>query len=134
VLEAVDELPKQGTPIPSSSQSRVKQFFVQQISCTPAAASRSSVTGSAIVPCPSSTQRPVKFRPKNISDLQQLQAELQNQAKRWKLSQCRNLSPMVAAAVHLVTDAAAQAARQQIIEKNSPAYTVLLDEGYRAGV
>jgi hypothetical protein len=117
VLEAVDELPPSGSPIPASAQSRVKQFFTQQLSTD---------TGTA--------PRPLRIRPPELQDLKQLHKSLQQHAKTFRYEGAFQVPPIVVAAAQLVADGVRQVARQQVLEKNSPAYGVLLDEGYRAGV
>ena len=41
---------------------------------------------------------------------------------------------VTSSAVEMVFGAVSLVARQQVVEKNPPAFTVLLDQGYRAGV
>lgn len=134
MLEAVDELPSSSPPQASAqAQTKVKQFFIQQLSTVSASSSSSSGSSStSIVAASGITSRPHRVRPKEVQTLQQLQAALQK--TEWPPAGCNCLNDQVAAAVQLVMAAANQAARQQLIEKNSPAYAVLLDEGYRAGV
>jgi hypothetical protein len=124
VLEAVEELPLGGTPIPASAQKRVEEFLVKQINSGPAAVSSSSGP-AAKPPC---------VRPKELQDTKQLREFLQLLVKTaWGSVASTGLTPVVTAAVQLVAEAAHRVARQQVIEKKSQAYTILLDEGYRAG-
>lgn len=64
MLEAVDELPPSGSPITPAVQTRVRQFFIQQIStANPTAGSSGSVsTGS----------KPLWVRPKDLQDTKQV--------------------------------------------------------------
>jgi hypothetical protein len=126
VLEAVDELPLGGTPIPASAQKRVEQFLVKQINSGPPAISRSGSLGAAA--------KPACVRPKELQDTKQLREFLQKHVETaWVSVKCTGLTTVVTAAVQLVAESAHRVARQQVIEKKSQAYTILLDEGYRAG-
>jgi hypothetical protein len=74
------------------------------------------------------------MRPQDLQDTKQLQETLQKHVKPvLVLGTHKDLTALVSAAIQLVADAAHQVARQQVVEKNSSAYSVLLDEGYRAG-
>lgn len=118
VLEAVDELPPSGSPIPPSAQSRVRQFLTQQLS--------TGTTAAVQALC---------VRPKDLQDTKQLHEVLQWHVKALQHSgESLQELPIVVAAAQLVADAVRQVARQQVVEKNSTAYGLLLDEGYRAGV
>jgi acid stress-induced BolA-like protein IbaG/YrbA len=125
VLEAVDELPLGGNPIPASAQKRVEQFLVKQISSgSPAVSCSGSLAAKS--PC---------MRPKELQDTKQLREFLQKHVKTaWVSVTSTGLTHVVTAAVQLVAESAHRVARQQVIDKNSQAYTILLDEGYRAGV
>lgn len=75
------------------------------------------------------------MRPQDLQDTKQLQETLQKHVKPVLVPGThKDLTALVSAAIQLVADAAHQVARQQVVEKNSSAYSVLLDEGYRAGV
>lgn len=118
VLEAVDELPPSGSPIPPSAQSRVRQFLTQQLS-----------TGT------SAAVQALCVRPKDLQDTKQLHEALQRHANHLHSAvEGYHGVAMPAAAAQLVADAVRTVARQQVVEKNSTAYGLLLDEGYRAGV
>lgn len=126
MLEAVDELPLGGTPIPASAQKRVEQFLVKQINSGPPAVSCSSSPGQAA--------KPPCVRPKGLQDTKQLREFLQKHVETsWVSVASTGLTPVVTAALQLVAESAHRVARQQVIEKKSQAYTILLDEGYRAG-
>lgn len=123
-----------GLPIPASAQGRVRQFFVKLISAAPAAA-RSG--GSPSTMGASAGRSQLCVRPKDLQDTKQLHEVLGRHVKTvLVIGACKDTSAataLVSAAIQLVAEAAHQVARQQVVEKNSSAYSVLLDEGYRAG-
>jgi hypothetical protein len=117
VLEAVDELPPSGSPIPPSAQSRVRQFLTQQLSTASQSAGQHKVV-----------------RPEDLQDTKQLLKVLQWHVRSLqRAGKASQEPPLVAAAAQLVADAVRQVAQQQVVEKNSPAYSLLLTHGYRAG-
>lgn len=96
----------------------MRQFFTEQLSAD---------TGKAPLP--------QRWRPQDLQDIKQLQEVLQQHAMcvNEGTDAAQQAIPMAVATAQLVADAARQVARQQVVEKNSRAYGVLLDEGYRAG-
>lgn len=118
VLEAVVELPPSGSPIPASAQSRVRQFFAQQLSID---------TGTA--------PRPLRIRPPELQDLKQLHKSLQQHAMTFKYEAHSRSRPWRWQQHSLWQTLCVRWLGSRCFkEKNSPAYGVLLNEGYRAGV
>jgi hypothetical protein len=125
VLEAVAELPEAGLPIPSSAGHRIKQFFLQQLATVTAAGSSSKTSGSS---------RLTSEYSKEVQTIQQLQQKLEELAAFWwDRPGLSHAKPCALKAVQLVANAARVVARQQVAERNTPAYNTLLAQGYRAG-
>lgn len=98
VLEAVQELPPNGLSIPASAQSRMRQFFTEQLSAD---------------------TLPQRWRPQDLQDIKQLKVVLQHHAMLVNDGSDAALQaiPMEAATAQLVADAVRQVARQQVVEK-----------------
>jgi hypothetical protein len=95
----------------------VRQFLTQQLSTASQSAGQHKVV-----------------RPDDLQDTKQLLEVLQRHANHLcSAVEGRQGVVLAAAAAQLVADAVRQVARQQVVEKNSPAYSLLLTHGYRAG-
>jgi hypothetical protein len=99
---------------------------VQQLDAVTAAA-------SSTLQAPGSS-RLAGVLPKGVKTLQQLLEQLQQLTLVWwDAPEFKAAKLLALAAVQLVADAARSVARQQVIERNTPAYNTLLTQGYRAG-
>lgn len=126
VLRAVAELPACGLSIPSSAQAQVRQFLKQQVDISAAAAGSTSATATAVSNgC---------VIPRGVKNLLELRKHLQELADNiWPGQEFAHARPLISAAGLLAADAARAVAQQQVLERNSPAYTAQLIEGNRAG-
>jgi hypothetical protein len=120
VLEAVDELPACGLPIPSSAQAQVRRFLEQQLDKDPAATTHACSHGCVL--------------PETVKTLSGLQQHLQELADYWSKLKHEDTRPLISAAPLLVAFTARAVAQQRMVGTSSPAYKVLLIEGYRAGM
>jgi hypothetical protein len=126
VLEAVAELPEGGLPIPSSAEIRVRQFFQHQIQ--PVMGDGGMQTDVF------DRHKAVDLQPADAQTIQQVQDFLHNfTVDTWGSAELSHVYPAAHAAVQLLGDTARFVARQQVVERGSLAYIVLLRQTYRAG-